>query len=120
MSGATDLDLLARELEVDIETTTDDGRPRRTVIWVVVVDGVPYVRSYRAERGVWYQELTRRPHATIVSGGRRIPVVAVAATDPASVAACSRGFEEKYPGDPAVPARNRPEALATTLRLVVD
>ncbi len=118
--SAADLELLDREREVDIETTTADGRPRRTVIWVVVVDGVVYIRSYRAERGVWYREITARPQATIVSGERRIPVVAVPATDPASLAACSRGFEDKYPGDPSVPAMNRPEALATTLRLILD
>jgi hypothetical protein len=118
--SGTDLELLDREREVDVETTTADGMPRRTVIWVVVADGVPYIRSYRAERGVWYREITRRPQATIVSGDRRIPVVAVPATDAASVAACSRGFEEKYAGDPSVPAMNRPEALATTLRLILD
>jgi hypothetical protein len=112
-----DVELLAREHEVDVETTTADGRTRRTVIWVVVVEGVPYIRSYRAERGIWYQEITKRPRAAIISGGRRIPVVAVPATDAASVAACSRGFEQKYAGDPSVPAMNRPEALATTLRL---
>lgn len=118
--SAADLGLLDREREVDIETTTPDGSSRRTVIWVVVVDGVPYIRSYRAERGVWYREIVERPQATIVSGERRIPVSAVPATDPASLAACSRGFEEKYAGDPSVPAMNRPEALATTLRLILD
>lgn len=120
MSGDADLDLLDREREVDIETVSVDGRTRRTVIWVVVVDGVAYVRSYRAERGTWYQEIAAQPRATIVSGPRRIPVVAIPATDAVSVAACSRGFEEKYPGDQAVAAMNRPEALATTLRLVLD
>jgi hypothetical protein len=115
-----DLSLLAREVEVDIETARPDGAPRRTTIWVVVVDGAPYIRSYRAQRGMWYRDVLREPRAAILAAGRRIPVTAVAATDPASVAACSRGFEDKYAGDPAVPAMNRTEALATTLRLVLD
>ena len=97
-----------------------DGEPRRTTIWVVVADGVAYARSYRAERGMWYQDVLREPRAAILAAGRRIAVTAVAATDPDSVAACSPGFEQKYPTDASTPAMNRPEALATTLRLVLD
>jgi hypothetical protein len=120
VTDPSDRDVLAREREVDIETLAPDGTTRRATIWVVVVDDVPYIRSWRAERGRWYQDVRRESRAAIVTGERRIPVTAVPATDTASVAACSRGLEEKYRGDPAVPAMNRPEALPTTLRLVLD
>jgi hypothetical protein len=120
MDHAAVLALLDREAEVDIETTRPDGSSRRTTIWVVVSAGVAYVRSYRAERGMWYRDVLREPRAVLLAAGQRIPVTAVAATDADSVAACSRGFDEKYPDDPATPEMNRPEALPTTLRLVLD
>ncbi|MFN8519265.1 MAG: DUF2255 family protein [Chloroflexota bacterium] len=111
------LDLLARTAEVDIETRAADGTPHSTIIWVVVVDGVAYLRSYRGATARWYREVVADPDATIVAAGRRIGVRAVAAADDAAVAACSRGLEAKYAGDPATSAMVAPAVLGTTLRL---
>ena len=41
------LDLMATTDEVDIETHAADGTTHRTIIWVVVTDGIAYIRSYR-------------------------------------------------------------------------
>lgn len=115
--SADDLRLLARTAEVDIETHAADGTRHHTIIWVVVVDGVAYVRSYRGPTARWYREVVADPAGAIVADGRRIEVRAVPATDDASVAACSRGLEAKYAGDPATPAMVSAPNLPTTLRL---
>jgi hypothetical protein len=111
------LDLMDRTGEVDIETHAPDGTVHRTVIWVVVVDGIPYIRSYRGATARWYREITADPDGAIIVGDRRIEVRAVPATDDASVEACSRGFWAKYPEDPATPAMVALAVLDTTLRL---
>jgi hypothetical protein len=110
------LELLAAAHEVRIETW-GAGEPHRTTIWVVVVDGVPYVRSYRGPAARWYGEIRVEPHGAIHVGDRRVPVRAVAADDEASVAACSAGLSAKYSGDPSLAAMLAPEVAGTTLRL---
>jgi hypothetical protein len=112
------LDLLAREKEVEIETWSPDGRARRTIIWLVVADGAPYVRSLRGDRGRWYRQLRLEPHGAVHVAGRRIPIRAVPADDPTLIEACSRGFEKKYGARRAdTVAMLQPNTLPTTLRL---
>lgn len=111
------LDLFERTREVDIETRDADGARHSTIIWVVVTDGVPYVRSWRGARARWYREAIAAPDVAIVADGRRIGVRVVPATDPTSVEACSRGLASKYAGDPATPSMVTPAILDTTLRL---
>jgi hypothetical protein len=111
------LDLWDRTGEVDIETHAADGTVHRTIIWVVVVDGIPFIRSYRGGTARWFREITAHPDGALVAGDRRIEVRAVPATDDASVEACSRGFWAKYPEDPATPAMVALSVLDTTLRL---
>ncbi len=55
------LALLDRELEIDIETVRQDGRPKRTTIWIVVDDGEVFVRSWLGDRGHWYRHARVRP-----------------------------------------------------------
>jgi hypothetical protein len=74
------LDLMARRREVTIETGQASGEPRRTVIWVVVVDGDAYIRSVRGARGAWFRELTQQGAAALRVAGRVVPVGAEAAT----------------------------------------
>jgi hypothetical protein len=111
------LDLFARTAEVDIETRASDGTVHSTIIWVVVTDGVAYVRSYRGGTARWYREVTATPEAVLVADGRRVDIRAVPAIDDASVEACSRGFRDKYPSDPATPAMVALAVVNTTLRL---
>lgn len=111
------LELLDRTGEVDIETRAADGTLHSTIIWVVVTEAVTYVRSYRGATARWYREVVADPDAVLVADGRRIEVRAVPATDAASVAACSRGLEAKYAGDPATAAMVAPAVHDTTLRL---
>ena len=114
---AETLDLLDREIEVDIETSAPGKPAHRTTIWVVVAGGVPLIRSWLGERGHWYQEILVQPTAAIHAAGRRLPVRAMPVDDAAVIEACSRALEAKYPDDPATPQMVSPEVLGTTLRL---
>jgi hypothetical protein len=109
---------LAAEREVDIETVRPDGTPRRTVIWIMVDGQDVFVRSWRGDRGYWYQSATE-PNAQVALwlDGRRIPVRFIDATDAQSVARASRQLELKYAGNDSLPGMLRPSVLGTTLRL---
>jgi hypothetical protein len=111
------LEALRVKHEVDIETRSPSGQAKRVPIWIVVVDGVPYVRSVRGERGVWFRRLLESG-ATIHVGARRIDVSATRVADDAVNAAVSEAIQEKYTRPrSSVLAMIRPEVLPTTARL---
>ena len=103
--------------EVDVETWSPASGARRTIVWIVVVEGVPFLRSFRGPTARWYREIREEPAVAIHVGGRRVPARAVLADDPRTAAAVSEALAAKYPTDPATPAMLRPEVLGTTLRL---
>jgi len=104
--------------EVDIETTSARGAVHRVVIWIVVVDGVPYVRSVRGPKGRWFREFLAKGEGAVHVGARRIPVRATRVTDPVETARVSEAIQEKYDRPRAsVVAMVRDEVLATTARL---
>lgn len=103
--------------EVDVETWSPASGARQTIVWIVVVEGVPYLRSYRGPGARWYREIREEPAVAVHVRGRRMPVRAVLADDPLSVAAVSQALATKYPDDPATPDMLRPAVLGTTLRL---
>ena len=104
--------------EVDIETSRGPGAPvHRTTIWPVLGDGQVYVRSLNGEDGRWYQELMANPDAVLHVEGEAVPVRAVRAADPESVARATRGFNEKYAGSPYLHTMVRNEIGPTTVRL---
>ena len=104
--------------EVDIETTRPDGTTRTTTIWAVVEDGDVFVRSWKGDRGYWYQAALDRPdEVALIVGDERLPVRAVVANDADSVALCSRGLSRKYKGDESTPSMLLPRILHTTMRL---
>ena len=115
---AETLNWLSAEQEVEIETIRPDGSPRRTVIWIMVDGQDVFVRSWRGERGYWYQSATE-PDARValIIDGRRVAVTVHDATDERSVARCSRQLELKYPGSDSLPGMLRSSVLGTTLRL---
>lgn len=111
------IELFHAEREVDIETWSPAGDMHRTINWVVAVDGVPYIRSYRGTGARWYREIRAEPHGAIHAAGRRIALRAVAADDEASIAACSAGLASKYARNPALTSMLAEDVLGTTLRL---
>ena len=106
--------------EVQIEPRSADGqRVGPVTIWVVVVDGDVYVRSYRGPNGRWYQALLRHPAGVLHVNGRDVPFRAVRVEDQAEIARVSeayrRKYERKWPKETAEMLRD--EVLPTTLRL---
>lgn len=115
-----DLDRLHRIPEVRIAPEREDGQSGKPVtIWVVVVDGEPYVRSVRGDQGTWYQHVLRSRRATLHVDGARLSVAAEPVTDAAQNQKTSDAFRAKYaqrwPGPTA--GILRPAAVHATFRL---
>ena len=114
----SDLAAIAAAKEVDIETRSHAGESHRTIIWIVEQEGTVYIRSYRGPTGRWYREALAEPEVAIHVDGRRIPALAVPATDAASVEACSEGLRAKYRRSYSLQAMLVDGVLPTTLKLV--
>ncbi len=113
-------DLLARidgAEEVDVETHRAGGRMRRTIIWIVVADGHPYVRSIKGAEGLWYREMRADDAAILHVDDRPIPVTVAPVTDPAEIARVTNAFHQKYGRSPYLNGVVKPESLSGTLRL---
>jgi len=109
--------LLEREREVYVRVTRRDGRMGELPIWIVTVDGQAYVRSYLADRGVWYRRALAAGRMTLVVRGKAVPVVVEPIEDERLNKSISQAFIAKY-GDSG-PARTMVSepVTATTLRV---
>ncbi len=99
------------------------GTHRFTGIWVIVVDGRVFVRSWSLKPGGWYRRLLERPEGTILVGAREFPVRAVAVRGERMTAAVDRAYLQKYATPASVPyARGLGEGArrASTTELVPD
>src|SRR4051812_10557270 len=93
--------LLAEADEIEMRTPRGDGTASSRPIWVVVVDGAPYVRSYAGERGAWYQHARRDGRAEIGVDGETLavrPVPAAGEADERVAAACHDKDGRRSPG----------------------
>jgi hypothetical protein len=114
------LALLDEAIEIDILTPRRDGSISSRPIWIVVVDGVPYVRSYRGESGAWFRRARADGKATLQAGERTIDVVAeLIARDDDLDERISDAFRAKYGARSPGPTEGMvtPEVTATTMRL---
>lgn len=121
MAGAFPADTLERfdKTEVvDIVTRSAKGAQHSMPIWIVVADGVPYVRSVRGPQGRWYRELLARGEGVVVAGGERIAVKATHDRATTAIEATSAALRRKY-GRYAGPVASMLQAdvLDTTVRL---
>ena len=103
--------------EVDIETAGPDGAKHRVTIWIVVVDGAPYVRSVRGKRGRWYRELTATRQGALHIGTRAVGVRPVPVTETALIDEVSAALWKKYAKNSSLFSMLRLATLDTTLRL---
>jgi hypothetical protein len=67
-------------------------------IWVVVVDGRVFVRSYQSKPNGWWQTLVKDPHGEIVLYGRKrgIKIRAVQVRSEKMKEKVSAAYKEKY------------------------
>jgi hypothetical protein len=101
---------------VDIETRSAKGTKHEIPIWIVVVDGVPYVRSVRGPAGRWYRELLASGDGAVVVAGKRVPVRAT--KDSSAIEAVSEALRKKYArSGQSLQSMLRPNVLDTTVRL---
>jgi hypothetical protein len=110
---------LDESVEVDMVTPRSDGSLSHRPVWVVVVDGNAYVRSYRGASGGWYRRARADGLATIGVDGRALAVGVEPVSDEQTNRKVSDAFRAKYsersPG-PTETMLNR-EVSRTTLRL---
>jgi hypothetical protein len=113
------LELLDKSLEVDMLTPRRDGTTSSRPIWVVVVDGDAYVRSYLGPRGAWYRRAVGDGRAAIGVGGRTIEVGVEPVADEELNRRVSEAFRAKYGevSPESTDAMVTPEVTGTTLRL---
>src|SRR5437762_5345573 len=97
-------------------------KPHRIIgIWVVVVEGRVFVRSWSLKPRSWYRTFLEEPRGTIQVAGREIPVRAVQTRSERLKDAVDRAYLEKYKSRGAIKyARDlgRSKSRATTTELV--
>ena len=96
--------------------------PHRLIgIWVVVVEGRVFVRSWSLQPRSWYRTFLEEPHGVIEVSGRELPVRAVQTRSERLKSAVSQAYLAKYhtPGSLKY-ARDmgRAKSRATTTELV--
>lgn len=136
MSFEQVLDLLESAEIVVIVTASSTGERAATPIWAVVVDGVPYIRSYLGTGGRWYRRAACGSPTWFTLGDGRVaerdraaallqPQVAVrlerVPADAAVQTLISAAMARKYHAQPQeVAGINDAKALACTFRVVAS
>ena len=72
------------------------GDHRFIGVWVVVVDGRVFIRSWGLKRAGWYQAFVNEPVGRIQAAGRELRVRAVTRTSERTKAAVDEAYAAKY------------------------
>lgn len=72
------------------------GDHRFIAVWVVVVDGRVFVRSWNDKAGGWYRAFRKEPIGAILVGDNEVPVRAVAVRSAKCIGAASDAYAAKY------------------------
>jgi hypothetical protein len=89
---------LAESETVLVLTSDEDGEARETKIWMVVIDGTPYIRTSQSTR--WGDNVERNRDIALRIDGTDYPVQAVFIEDGAERERIVAVFEEKYGSNP--------------------
>ena len=90
---AIDWSAASAENVVEIITRNEDGSPRETKIWLVVVDGQGYMRTGGTR---WYGNVERDPEIVLRVAGVEHPLRAELVTDEALLEKVVAAFRTKY------------------------
>ncbi len=112
------LERVRTDREVTIVTRSPEGTAHEAIIWAVVdPGGRVLIRSWKGSTARWFRQATAGADTDLRAGPYECAVTVHAATDPASIQACSAGLAAKYSGDASTPGMLRAEILDTTLEL---
>ena len=115
-------DILAAIRDGNMLRIRAGSEPHRFIgIWVVVVEGRVFVRSWSLKPRSWYRTFLKEPRGAIQVAGREIPVRAVPTRSERLKDAADRAYLEKYKSPGSIKyARDlgRPKSRATTTELV--
>jgi hypothetical protein len=116
------LGMLDKSDEVEMLTPRRDGSISRRPIWVVVVGGDAYVRSYLGPQGAWYRRALADGSAGIAVGERTIEVGVEPVGDEEVNRQVSDAYRAKYGANSPESTESMvtPEVTGTTLHLVVE
>jgi hypothetical protein len=108
---------LAEAEEVQMQVTGQDGSVTSRPIWIVVEDGLPYVRSYLGRQGKWWRRVRRHRRGVLRVGHTRVPFAAKPLTARELEGELNRRVSEAYR---AKYGRRWPEYVLTLLSKEAD
>jgi hypothetical protein len=113
------LGMLDRSIEVEMLTPRRNGSISRRPIWVVVVEGEAYVRSYLGPRSAWYRRASVDRAAAIGLDDRTIEFGLEPISDEDLNRQVSEAYRAKYGASSPQSTESMvtPEVTGTTLRL---
>ncbi len=79
---------------ISVQTEDEDGAVRETTIWLVVVDGLAYIRTSAGSR--WGRNVVRTPQIALRVEGDEYPVTAHFVEDEKLRTRIAARFREKY------------------------
>ena len=86
---------IAKDKILGVRAGSDDAH-RFIGVWVVVVDGRVFIRSWGLKRRSWYQTFCDDPVGTIQAAGRELKVRAVTSLPEKTKTAVDAAYAEKY------------------------
>ena len=117
MFTAAEIQKIDETEEITLVVNRPERAPLRVIVWIVVVDGVAYVRSVKGVEGGWYKHVAANPHGAIALAAGDREVVFEPVSDADLVAPIDAAYERKYGRTPDVDAIQTPAAVATTFRV---
>ncbi len=116
---ANQLSSLASEDELELVISRPEREPQRVPVWMVVVDGELFVRSYRGVTSGWFRRVEADADQAVRIGAADVPVrfENVDRGDPVNHA-ISAEYNRKYARFDYVAAMSEPAAVEATLRVL--
>lgn len=84
----------ASDETIVVVTRDEDGAMRERVIWLLVLDGRPYIRTGGGT--TWGENVLRDPNISLKLGGEEVAVRAERVADAGLLGRISAAFREKY------------------------